>query len=98
MIKYDSDSDGVIISGDSLAKAEDMLIKLEECINLKPSLFSELEGLRCGFTRALARQESLLDDRFLESLDSFMDIKNVADLVGLRHYSFLKEIYIASLD
>ncbi len=98
MIRYDSDSDGVILRGDALERAEDAIIKLEECIHLKPSLFSELEGLRCGFTRALARQESLLDDRFLEALDAFMDVKNGADLVSLRHYTFLQEIYIASLD
>lgn len=98
MITYNSDSDGVVINGDALEHAEDIIIKLEECIKLKPSLFSELEGLRCGFTRALARQESLLDARFLESLDSFMDIKNNADLIGLRHFKFLNEIYVVSLD
>lgn len=98
MILYDSDSDGVIIRGDAIERAEDIILKLEECVQLKPSLFSELEGLRCGFTRALARQDSLLDDRFLEALDAFVDIKNAADFIGLKHFSFLKEIYVASLD
>lgn len=98
MILYSNDSDGVIIRGDDLGRAEDIILKLEECVQLKPSLFSELEGLRCGFTRALARQESLLDDRFLEALDAFIDIKNADDLIGLKHFMFLKEIYVASLD
>lgn len=98
MILYDGDSDGVIIKGDAIARAEDIIIKLEECVRVKPSLFSELEGLRCGFTRALARKDSLLDDRFLEALDAFIDIRNVDEFIGVKHFGFLKEIYVTSLD